>query len=57
MKTVPSDLWIAPLLKFIDIFKGRYILEFLEKLDNVISYDWIIGLDDRKRKERVITLR
>ncbi len=56
MKTVPSDLWIAPLLKFIDIFKGRYILEFLEKLDNVISYDWIIGLDDRKRKERVINI-
>jgi len=32
------------------------ILEFLEKLDNVISYDWIIGLDDRKRKERVINI-
>ncbi len=54
IKMLPSEFWIAPLLKFIDRFKGRYILEFLEKLDNIVSYDWIIGLDAKRRKERII---
>ncbi len=53
---LPSEFWIAPLLKFIDRFKGRYILEFLEKLDNIVSYDWIIGLDAKRRKERIIKI-
>jgi hypothetical protein len=38
---LPADLWIAPLLNFYDKFQDKKLLEFLEKLDNKFSHDWI----------------
>lgn len=39
--TAPSDIWFPPLLKFIDTFGTQSLLEFLIKLDNKFSADWI----------------
>jgi len=49
--TLPADLWIAPLLRFYDKFQSNNILEFLEKLDNKFSFDWIVGFTPTKRIE------
>ena len=50
---LPADLWIAPLLKFYDKFQDKKLLEFLEKLDNKFSHDWIIGLTPTSRIENI----
>jgi hypothetical protein len=50
---LPADLWIAPLLNFYDKFQDKKLLEFLEKLDNKFSHDWIIGLTPTSRIENM----
>ena len=50
---LPADLWIAPLLRFYDKFQDKKLLEFLEKLDNKFSHDWIIGLTPTSRIENI----
>lgn len=51
--TVPSDIWIPPLLAYRHYFGTNRILEFLRKLDNKFSADWIIGETPTTRIERV----
>lgn len=54
MKNVlPADLWIAPLLRFYDKFGKNGLIDFLEKLDNKFSHDWIIGLTPTSRIENM----
>lgn len=50
---LPADLWTAPLLRFYDKFNDTKLLEFLEKLDNKFSHDWIIGLTPTSRIENI----
>ncbi len=50
---LPADFWIPPLLRYYDKFKDDRLLEFLEKLDNKFSYDWIIGLTPTSRIENM----
>lgn len=50
MKNVlPADFWIPPLLRYYDKYKENRLLDFLEKLDNKFSYDWIISLTPTER--------
>jgi uncharacterized protein with ParB-like and HNH nuclease domain len=51
--TLPADFWISPLLRFYDKFKKDRLLEFLKKLDNKFSYDWIIQLTPTTRIENM----
>jgi uncharacterized protein with ParB-like and HNH nuclease domain len=37
----PSTDWVPPLLRYFDKFKYQRLLEFLQKLDNKFSADWI----------------
>lgn len=54
MKNVlPADLWVAPLLRFYDKFGENGLMNFLEKLDNKFSYDWIVGLLPTSRIENI----
>ncbi len=39
--TIPSDLWVPPLLAYKEYFGDMRLLEFLKKLDNKFSGDWI----------------
>ena len=38
---LPATDWVPPLLRYFDRFKFDKILEFLQKLDNKFSADWI----------------
>lgn len=53
---LPADFWIPPLLRFYDKYGEKSLLEFLEKLDNKFSYDWIIGLTPTSRIENMNNL-
>jgi len=54
MKNVlPADLWVPPLLRYYDKFGNQEVVEFLEKLDNKFSHDWIIGLTPTSRIENM----
>jgi len=53
---LPADFWIPPLLRFYDKYGETSLLEFLEKLDNKFSYDWIIGLTPTSRIENMNNL-
>ena len=39
-----TDYWKAPVLMYFKKFKYNNLLNFLKKLDNKLSCDWIIGL-------------
>lgn len=52
-KGFEADFWIAPLLRYYDKFKTNNLVEFLKKLDNKFSSDWIIGLTPTSRIENV----
>jgi uncharacterized protein with ParB-like and HNH nuclease domain len=39
--TLPADLWIPPVLKFYEKFAYANFYDFIIKLDNKFSYDWI----------------
>ncbi len=41
--------WVPPLLQYFDKFKYERILEFLQRLDNKFSADWICGVSRTKR--------
>ncbi|MFY4840916.1 DUF262 domain-containing protein [Aliarcobacter butzleri] len=51
--TLPADFWISPLLRFYDKFKKDRLFEFLKKLDNKFSYDWIIQFTPTTRIENM----
>lgn len=44
-----SDYWKAPVLSYFRKFKYEGFLEFLKKLDNKLSVDWIIGINPTTR--------
>lgn len=48
-KGLESDYWKAPVLMFFKKFKYENFLEFLKKLDNKLSIDWIIGINPTTR--------
>lgn len=50
---LPADLWIPPLLSYYDKFKEEKLVDFLEKLDNKFSSDWIVGLTPTTRIENM----
>lgn len=52
-KGFEADFWIAPLLRYYDKFRTNNLVEFLKKLDNKFSSDWIIGLTPTSRIENV----
>ncbi|BBM89821.1 hypothetical protein COTS27_01531 [Spirochaetota bacterium] len=39
---LPSDYWIAALLMYYDKFNEQNLADFLIRLDNKVSYDWIV---------------
>jgi len=43
LKGLPGTDWVPPLLRYFDKFKDDRILEFLKRLDNKFSADWICG--------------
>jgi len=43
LKGLPGTDWVPPLLRYFDKFKYDRILEFLKRLDNKFSADWICG--------------
>ncbi|KGK41778.1 hypothetical protein LH51_12135 [Nitrincola sp. A-D6] len=50
---LPSSDWLPPLMRFIDCFGHQRILEFLKKLDNQLSSDWIAQYSPTARIERM----
>jgi len=53
---LPADFWIPPLLRFYDKFGETNLIDFVEKLDNKFSYDWIVGLTPTSRIENMNNL-
>jgi hypothetical protein len=51
MKTLPSSDWMPPLLRYYDKFQFDHLHEFLTKLDNKFSADWISQLHPTGRIE------
>jgi len=51
--TLPADFWISPLLRFYDKFGNEKLFDFLKKLDNKFSYDWIIQYTPTTRLENM----
>jgi len=51
--TLPADMWMPPVLSFYNKFKYEYIFEFLQKLDNKFSYDWILQSTPTQRIENM----
>jgi hypothetical protein len=50
---LPSTDWLPPLLCYFDRFKHRHLLEFLTKLDNKFSADWIAQYTPTDRIENM----
>ena len=50
---LPSTDWIPPLLRYFDRFGYTRLLEFLVKLDNKFSADWIVQLTPTERIEKM----
>jgi uncharacterized protein with ParB-like and HNH nuclease domain len=53
MTGLPSTDWIPPLLRYFDRFGYTRLLEFLVKLDNKFSADWIVQLTPTERIEKM----
>jgi len=51
--TLPADLWIPPVLKFYDKFAYTDFYNFITKLDNKFSYDWIAQYTPTTRIENI----
>lgn len=51
--TLPADLWIPPVLKYYEKYKYSELFEFIQKLDNKFSYDWIAQYTPTKRIENI----
>lgn len=54
--TLPADLWIPPVLKYYEKYQYSELFEFLQKLDNKFSYDWIAQYTPTKRIENINTI-
>jgi uncharacterized protein with ParB-like and HNH nuclease domain len=50
---LPSTDWIPPLLCYFDKFKYAHLLEFLSKLDNKFSADWVAQFAPTDRIENM----
>ena len=50
---LPSTDWVPPLLRYFDKFKYDRLLEFLTKLDNKFSSDWIAQYTPTDRIENI----
>lgn len=50
---LPSTDWLPPLMRYFERFKYNRILEFLIKLDNQLSSDWIAQYSPTARIERM----
>ncbi|NLB10953.1 DUF262 domain-containing protein [bacterium] len=50
---LPSTDWLPPLMRYFERFKYSRILEFLTKLDNQLSSDWIAQYSPTARIERM----
>ncbi|MEQ1841333.1 MAG: DUF262 domain-containing HNH endonuclease family protein, partial [Verrucomicrobiales bacterium] len=50
---LPSTDWVPPLLRYFDKFKYAGLVEFLTKLDNKFSADWISQYTPTDRIERM----
>lgn len=48
-KGFETDYWKAPVLMYYKKFKYEGLLDFLKKLDNKLSVDWIIGINPSTR--------
>lgn len=47
---LPSDDWMAVLIRFVDKYRGEsYLHDFLKKLERKITVDWISGLTTTQR--------
>lgn len=53
LKGLPSTDWIPPLLRYFDLFGYERLLDFLIKLDNKFSADWISQYTPTDRIERM----
>lgn len=51
--TLPADLWIPPVLKFYEEFAYTDFYNFMIKLDNKFSYDWIAQYTPTTRIENI----
>jgi len=51
--TLPADLWIPPVLKFYEEFAYTDFYNFITKLDNKFSYDWIAQYTPTTRIENI----
>ena len=51
--TLPADLWIPPVLKFYEKFAYSDFYEFIKKLDNKFSYDWVAQYTPTTRIENI----
>lgn len=50
---LPSSDWIPPLMRYFDCFGSNRLLEFLKKLDNQLSSDWIAQYSPTARIDRM----
>jgi uncharacterized protein with ParB-like and HNH nuclease domain len=50
---LPSTDWVPPLLRYFDKFHHDHVLEFLTKLDNKFSADWIAEYSPTDRIENM----
>lgn len=48
-KGFETDYWKAPVLMYFKKFKYEGFLDFLKKLDNKLSVDWIVGINPSTR--------
>lgn len=53
MTGLPSTDWLPPLLRYFDRFGYTKLLEFLVKLDNKFSADWIVQMTPTERIEKM----
>jgi uncharacterized protein with ParB-like and HNH nuclease domain len=53
MTGLPSTDWVPPLLRYFDRFGYTKLLEFLVKLDNKFSADWIVQMTPTERIEKM----
>jgi len=53
---LPSTDWVPPLLRYYDKFGSTYILDFLKKLDNKFSADWIAQYTPTDRIDNMNTV-
>ncbi len=51
--TLPADLWIPPVLKFYEEFAYTDFYNFITKLDNKFSYDWVAQYTPTTRIENI----